>query len=312
MSHPEPDLTFTVIIPAFNSAQFIAQTLDSVLAQSYPALEILVVDDGSTDDTAQIVRSFGGNVILIQQSHNGVSAARNLGILNARGNTVAFLDSDDLWKPEKLEKQAACFERKNVAWVCCGASFFDNKTGKLLPGHHKPLFEGDVLEKEFLYSFIRSPTPAVRKSVFDEVGLFDKTLRIAEDWDMWLRIAAVYPLGTVYENLALKREHKESTMQRTSTEDLLAMQISVIDKAIARQPERLGSLKNQLAGKIYMNHGIRCTKRGEYQDARKYFHQASTMIPGSLKLQVYLLVLSSGDRIANMLFQAARKFRGTR
>jgi len=298
-----------VIVPAYNSADFIGQALESILAQTNPPTEILVVDDGSTDNTVEVIRPFGEKVHILRQEHQGVSAARNRGVRHARGEYLAFLDSDDIWKPEKLEKQIACLIEKNTVWVCCAAAYFDSQTGQRLSGYAKDLFEGDVLEQEFLQSFILSPTPVIKRSVFDEVGYFDEGIHIGEDWDMWLRIAARYPIGVVREELALKREHPQSTMQRASTEEKLSDQLKIVEMVVAREPKRLEPLMNQLIAHIYMEHGIELVKCGAYPQARLCLAQAQQRAPGSLKLAAYRLALSFGDRNAAQIFGFIRVMR---
>jgi glycosyltransferase involved in cell wall biosynthesis len=294
-SHPNA-VVVSVIIPAYNSAPYIRETLESVLSQTHPPLEVIVVDDGSSDDTAAIVQSYNGRVRLLQQEHRGVSAARNLGIRQAQGDYVAFLDSDDLWLPEKLERQSACILEKQVAWVSCGADFFDTNSGKIFYEYRKKLYEGDILEKEFVYTFIRSPTPLVKRTVFEDVGYFNEEYeaRIGEDKDMWLRIAARYPLGVVDEVLALKREHPASTMNVISWEELLSIQLRGVDRAVARQPERLNPLKNRLLAKIYLNHGATLIKRCEYDQARPLISQALRLNPYNINTWAYWLALHSG------------------
>ncbi len=256
-----------------------------------------MVDDGSSDDTAAIVQSYTGKVRLLQQEHRGVSAARNLGIRQAQGDYVAFIDSDDLWLPEKLEQQSACILEKHVAWVVCGVDFFDTSSGKIFYAYRKKLYEGDVLEEEFVYTFIRSPTPLVKRTVFEEVGYFNEEYgaRIGEDKDMWLRIAARFPLGVVDRVLALKREHPTSTMSVISWDEMLSIQLRGVDRAVARQPEQLGPLKNLVLAKIYLNHGATLVKRGEYDQARPLISQALRLNPQSVNAWAYWLALHSGE-----------------
>jgi glycosyltransferase involved in cell wall biosynthesis len=287
----------SVVIAAYNSAGYIRETLDSVLAQTFPPLEVIVVDDGSTDETAAIVRTYAGRVRLLQQENRGEPASRNRGIREAQGDYIAFIDADDLWLPEKLERQAACIMEKRVAWVSCGADFFEDSTGKILASYRKKYYEGDVLEKQFEESFILSPTPVIKKSVFDEIDYFDESAeaRIGEDWDMWMRIAAIYPLGMVRQVLALKREHPASMMSSTSVEEKLRLQTLGIERAVTRQPKRLGPLKNKLLSKVCLNHGSLLLKQEQYDRARPLIVKSLQYHPYNLKAMAYWLLLSSGE-----------------
>ena len=298
MTESNPDtVTISVVIAAYNAAKYIRETLDSVLAQSYPPLEIIVVDDGSTDETAAIVRSYAGRVRLVQQENRGEPAARNVGIRHAKGDYIAFVDSDDLWMPEKLERQAACLLEKKVVWVTCYADSFDDSSGRILSGYRKKLYEGDVLEKEFNYPFIRSPTPVVKKTVFEEVGYFDedKDALVGEDKNMWMRIAARYPLGAVYQVLALKREHPTSTLSTTPTEEKLRGQLLLIETNISRQPQRLARYKNRALARVYLNNGTTLLKQGEYDRARLLIDKARSLNLYSLETQAYWLILHTGE-----------------
>ena len=205
--------TISVVIPAFNAGKFIRATIESVLAQTYPATEVIVVDDGSNDDTREVVRSFGEKVVLIEQRHSGVSAARNVAIQNANGEYIAFLDADDLWLPEKLEHQMYAIAKGSHKWVYCDPTWFDDALGKMVSRRYPKRHEGYILEKLFLDCFIASPTPILHKSVFEEVGSFHEETMFGEDWDMWLRVAAVYPIKYVKKRLAIIRLHASSVIE---------------------------------------------------------------------------------------------------
>ena len=304
----------SVVIATFNSAKYIRETLESVLAETYPPPEIIVVDDGSTDETAAIVRSYAGRVRLLQQEHRSQPEARNLGIRKAQGNFIAVVDSDDLWLPEKLERQVSCLLEKKVEWVSCGVDFFNNSTGETLPRYRKKLYEGDVLEQLLMDCFVLSPTPVVKKTVFEEVGYFNDTWEVytGEDWDMWLRIAACYPLGMVHEMLALKREHPASLLTITSVEEKLRFQVLTIEWAIARQPERLSPLKNRALAKLYLHHGATLLKQGQYEQARELIAHAWQLNPFNLSTGAYWLILHSGEpgRTGYRIFRKAKNLRG--
>ena len=176
---------FSVIIPAYNSAAFIAKTLESALAQTLQPAEVIVINDGSTDETLQIVQGFGDRVRCISHENKGLPAARNTGIQNAQGEWIALLDSDDLWRADKLERQAAAILANPTADFVYTAfySFFEDKMEKLVPA---PPASGVKQELMTRISFAVSSV-VFRRSKAIEVGGFDPTMRLSEEWDMWLR-----------------------------------------------------------------------------------------------------------------------------
>ncbi len=202
--------TISVIIPTYNYGRFLSEAVDSALVQSYPALEIIVVDDGSTDDTPRIVSAYGDRICTIRQDNQGVGAARNAGMAAARGEYIAFLDSDDIWKPEKLEREIALFEADpGLGLVHCGAESFDNagKTLSILMSGMEGWVAPELLRLD--REVITAPGSAtlVPKRVADEIGGFDPRLQPSEDWDFCYRIAVRYRVGFVPEVLVRYRLH---------------------------------------------------------------------------------------------------------
>lgn len=193
----------SVVIPAYNYAQYLPAAVDSVLAQDYPAREVLVIDDGSTDDTAEKMRKYGERIRYIRQDNAGLSAARNRGIAESRGAFIAFLDADDLWEPGKLSCAMAIFQGrgKRLGIVASRGQKID-AAGNSLPV--KDLSGGvdrEISVTDLLVSNRFSPSSVVvRQECFTQCGDFDRHLRSSEDRDMWIRIAAagygILRLGT--------------------------------------------------------------------------------------------------------------------
>ncbi len=287
------DPTISVVIPAYNAARWIGETLESVLAQTYQDFEVIVVDDGSTDETAAVVGEFGGRVRCIQQPNRGQASARNAGIRAARGEYIAFLDADDLWLKEKLHIQVGLLKSSGLAWVYSDAIAFDNQTGRVLFrfGQVDRQYAGDILELLFFTDFIPSPTPVIRKSVFEQVGCFDehKTVQNREDWAMWLRIAACYPVGLTPEPLAEYRVHPTSM---TGAEDPLIRlngHLAVIEIAVAREPLRLGRYRSQVISKHHLIVGKSYAGMGQTKAARAMFSTAILYDPGRAAGYVFWL-----------------------
>lgn len=194
----------TVIIPTYNRRESLARALDSVIAQTVRPLEILVIDDGSTDETEEFLAEAFGDVRYFFQENRGVSAARNRGIAEARGDWIAFLDSDDEWKPEKLERQlAAVREAPDVQIVHTEEIWIRN--GRRVNPMKKHAKAGGLIFRQCLPLCAISPSSVmIHRDLFDRVGVFDESLPACEDYDLWLRICAGHPVLFLEEPLILK------------------------------------------------------------------------------------------------------------
>jgi hypothetical protein len=198
----------SVIIPTYNAGRFVCQAVDSVLAQTYRDYEIIVVDDGSTDDTRERLAPYGNQIRYVQTNNLERSAARNTGIRQARGELIAFLDADDIWLPEKLARQIAFWERNAdlglvYSWAQC--IYEDARLPRLLGTDFADNVSLDVFPGLLLGKFVPTLTVVARAQCLHEVGLFDEQIVIAEDWDLWLRLALKYRFGCVPEILAYYR-----------------------------------------------------------------------------------------------------------
>jgi glycosyltransferase involved in cell wall biosynthesis len=215
----------SVIIPTYNMARFVSEAVRSVLEQTYPKYEVIVVDDGSTDATKDELDKFGDQIRYLHQDNRGPSAARNLGIKIARGEYICFLDSDDLWLPNKLIVQHDFMERNHdIDFVFSDheefnaekivlRSFFAEKVFRVEITSQIPVQE--AFRKLVIENFISTPTVMVRKVCFEKVGLFDESLSSVEDRDMWLRIAAYFRIACLPVIVCRRRIH-ESNISRDS------------------------------------------------------------------------------------------------
>lgn len=231
----------SVIIPSFNAMKYLPRTMKSVLSQSFNDAEIIVVNDGSTDDTERWVLSIDDpRIKIITQENKGLAGARNTGILNSQGEFIAFLDADDIWEPTKLEKQVKALEEDmSVSLVYTWVAYIDeqdNPTGRVI----RNVAEGDVWADLTQRNIVESGSVAmVRKNCFDEVGLFDQSLgSYVEDWDMWLRMSTKYRFKVLKEPLVYYRQVSSSASRNWE-----AMERSfriVIDKAFnSVSPEQM-------------------------------------------------------------------------
>lgn len=211
----------SVIIPTYNRSAYVKDAIESVLSQSYSNLEIIVVDDGSTDDTRDVITLFADRVRYFYQDNKGPSSARNMGISEATGDFVAFLDSDDLWRQDKLEKQLKLFgENSRLGLVASGHDVINHRGEHILSYILKPKELNQLHSRRIIRNLFSTPSVLVRKSCFDSVGVFDEKLYFAEDWDMWLRIISAYDAAMVNEPLATIRNHQESITREYSDKNL--------------------------------------------------------------------------------------------
>jgi glycosyltransferase involved in cell wall biosynthesis len=260
----------SVIIPTYNRGWILKEAIDSVLAQDYTDYELIVVDDGSTDNTREILDSYGQDIIVLQQSNKGVSAARNRGIAESRAQLVAFLDSDDLWLPQKLTRQVAFFKSNPAAligqteetWVRNGVRVNPKKR------HHK--FSGMIFEPSLALCLVSPSAVMISKTLFDTVGLFDESLPACEDYDLWLRVSCRYPVYLIDAPLIIKRGGHADQLSMAAGLD--KYRIQSLKKLIEREPlsesQKHAAIKTlQEKSTIYAGG---CRKRGREDEAQYY------------------------------------------
>lgn len=231
--------SISVIIPVYNGEAFLKEAIQSIQQQNYQPLEIIVVDDGSTDRTAEIANSYGNLVRYAYQSNRGPAAARNKGLGMAHGNIIAFLDADDLWTPNKLEIQIP-YLKSNVSEIVLG-----RVQVKALEG--EPLFK---IHTNPILSFVMG-CGLFRKSVFDKVGYFDENLRYSEDIDWYLRVREHnIAIAVLSEVTLFHRKHRNNTTRRKTAHDL--NMITVLRKSLARRRAKQPSVTS-LPDLIHVN-----------------------------------------------------------
>jgi glycosyltransferase involved in cell wall biosynthesis len=232
-------LSISVILPTYNRNDVICDAIDSVLLQTVQILEVIVIDDGSQDETEATINAKykNSNVIYLKQRNAGPSSARNLGINKAKGNWLAFIDSDDMWEPDKLERQVNYLANHTDCMLVAAGHFHCmkrwNNCVSILSKMNNINYSGLLERNRFA-----TPTVLVHKECFRKAGLFDESLVFAEDWDMWLRIARIYKIGYVDQELCkVYLNHSSITSTR------LEMNLIDLGKVINRNKQftmRLG------------------------------------------------------------------------
>lgn len=271
--------TVSVVIPSFNMARFVRDAVESALNQTYTDFELIVVDDGSNDDTEHILQPYRGRICYFKQANSGVSAARNRGIELARGQYVAFLDADDLWLPDKLELQMQAFDRqKDLALVACGYSVrrSDGKTVMRNVVRKNYPTRTELFKALSICQLIPGCASGVmiKKKCFSEVGVFDTTLMMGEDWDMWLRVISQYGAYFVERILVVIRmTYDEKVNQAPETTEELSVRL-VIDKTVKTE------FKNKALAALYARLGSKALSKGNVNQAFKYLTHSITINPG--------------------------------
>lgn len=269
----------SAVIPTYNYGRFVARAVESVLRQTWQPLECVVVDDGSTDDTADILRQFDGRITVVRQRNAGLAAARNAGIEAATGSFIAFLDADDEWHAAKIEAQVALMLRcPDVGAVGCGRLHLDAAGNVLeeiagIPQHDSrdAVLRGIALRRFWIGG--SGSGAMVRRSVFEAVGLFDTQLTAAEDWDMWLRIAAACDIDNVPEILTSIYRHGTGTFR--NTRKMETNQWRVYDKAVAAWPDVLTpAVRRQMRALILADAAGESIGAGEVGAALRYYRRS--------------------------------------
>jgi glycosyltransferase involved in cell wall biosynthesis len=269
----------SVILPTYNRGWVIGQAVASILDQTFTDFELIVVDDGSTDDTEAIIAPFRHRLLLLKQTHQGVSTARNRGIDAARADLIAFLDSDDLWHPSKLARQVAFFNENHKALICQTEEIWIRNGRRVNPRrrHKKP--SGMIFEPSLALCLVSPSAVMVRKTLLKEVGGFDESLPACEDYDLWLRVSCKHPVYLIDEALTIKRGGHEDQLSRAA--ELDRYRIRALEKILSNatlNPSQFAAAAAMLREKcrIYVTG---CQKRGKSDQAHYYISLAKRFEP---------------------------------
>ncbi len=260
----------SVVIPTFNRGWALGRAIDSVLAQTCHDFELIVVDDGSIDESQELLHSYGSAIKVIRQGNAGVSSARNRGVRSARGELIAFLDSDDYWLPGKLKTQIDFFDSNPETVICQTEEIWIRNGKRVNPKkvHQKP--SGRIFKASLALCLVSPSAVMLRKSLFNTIGGFDETLPACEDYDLWLRISSRYPVHLIETPLIIKTGGHPDQLSRMPGLD--RYRIKAIEKLLStggltesRRAAAITTLRQKAA--IYAGG---CRKRGKIKEARHF------------------------------------------
>jgi glycosyltransferase involved in cell wall biosynthesis len=286
----------SVIIPSYNHAHFVGDAIRSVLNQEYDRFEIILVDDGSTDNTGEVVAQFGFRVRYTYQPNQGLSAARNKGLRLARGELIGFLDADDLYEPDYLGTLVSLLKTNPHAdGVHCACRFVDMYNQPL------PQFAGRCVPPDKLYpnllqgNFMTPNCMLIYRRCYQKVGGFDTSLSSCEDWDMWLRISRVFNI--ISTNRVLVRYRVYPSSMSTVVERMLLNRLAVLKKNIGKECSEITSLTDdelEAFARCYLTASIEYLQTGANEQAYQCLHRALDIYPTILQYQDIFYELAWG------------------
>lgn len=271
----------SVIVPTRNRAAMVREAVESVLAQKGAPFEVIVVDDGSEDDTMRVLEAYNNAVrILRRESPGGVSAARNAGLMVARGEWIAFLDSDDLWLPGKLRAQLDYFRNQPAMRICQTDEIWIHKGRRRNPKRYHAKPSGRCFERLLERCLVSPSAVMMHRSLFEDVGLFDESLPACEDYDMWLRIGCRHPIGLVPKPLVIKRGGHADQLSATLPA-LDRFRLRALAKLLETEdlsPVQRAQTTDMLRRKALI-YASGCLKRGKAHEASWAIQLASKALP---------------------------------
>lgn len=280
----------SVILPCYNGARWIGKAIQSVLAQTFEDLELVIVDDGSTDNSRDTIASYlsDGRVRYIFQENRGFSGANNTGIKESKGELIGFIGQDDLWTPNKLKVQVEYMDKyKNIDLVHSDLYHIDSN-GRIIkrrnPKVPKTVSHKENVKELFLGNFICIQTAIVRRICFEDVGLFDEKMVAFSDHDLWLRMAGNLNIGYIKKPLVKKRYHR-NRLTEARREATIKDEFLIIKKAVSQYPFLKKHMRNALSKRYYV-WGLFLLDQGEKKDSRGKLLKAVKYDPYNFKALV--------------------------
>jgi len=264
------NIKVSIIIPTYNRGWIIKEAIESVLAQDFIDFELIVVDDGSTDNTSEILHSYREDITVLRQNNKGVSAARNRGLSEASGRFIAFLDSDDLWLPQKLSRQVDFFNSNPDAMICQTEEIWVRNGVRVNPKKRHKKLSGMIFERSLALCLVSPSAVMIKRRLFDEIGVFDETLPACEDYDLWLRISCRHPVFLIDTPLIIKRGGHSDQLSASSGLDKFRIKSikKVIESNLLSKTQYKAAVKT-LKEKCTI-YASGCHKRGRLDEAMYY------------------------------------------
>jgi len=307
----------SIVCPTFNGASrgYLKQAIESALNQTFRGFELIIVDDGSTDHTKGVCESYleDSRVHYIFQPNGGPASARNAGISASTGEFICFLDDDDVWKDEKLQRQIEYIDAQlsnfsNWGMVFTWVELIDAQ-GNIIGyrGHrqtgliYRDLFFGNIIDA--------TSSVLVKSEILNQVGFFDEKNKQCEDWDMWLRIAKSYLIFPIQEYLVKHREHPHRLS--SSSDEAFFYEIAVLKKALSTAPPEINP--RDVYASCYINRGIIYFSHGEYRKFRAMFIRGARLSPKLVTIEnIFLLLISFlGDKAVGIIKRTKREIQKT-
>lgn len=273
----------SVVVPTYNRGWIVNEAIDSVLNQTFQQYELIVVDDGSTDDTKAILGEYGNRIRVIHQANRGVSAARNRGIRAAKEHLIAFLDSDDVWVADKLSVQVAFFDRHPETLVCQTEEIWIRNGVRVNPGKRHRKRSGKIFEASLALCLVSPSAVMLRKDLFETIGLFDESLPACEDYDLWLRISVNHPIHLIDQPLIVKRGGHEDQLSRSWGLDRYRIEsiAKLLERDVLSADQREAAVR--MMRKKCAVYAGGCRKRGREEEARQYMKLAEKYKKSGIK-----------------------------
>lgn len=286
--------TISVIIPAYNAERTITKTIESVQQQTASDFELIVVDDGSSDKTLEIVKGLVDERLKVFSYENaGAAIARNRGLAHSTGEFISFLDADDLWTPDKLELQLAALQKQPEAGVAYSWTSFIDEEGNLLYLQQPVFYEGNVYPQLLLSNFlVCGSIPLVRRQAIESVGELDPVLKSTHDWDYWLRLAEKWAYVLVPKHQIFYRQVSGSISSKIEVRE--KYNIMALEKAFQAAPEELQFLKKQSLANVYQHIADLYLTRKSDMDAVK---QAGEKLKMAVGFYPKILLNKSSQRL---------------
>lgn len=297
---PSPQVS--VIVPAYNSAAYTVETVDSILAQTYRDFEVIVVDDGSTDATREALLPYDGHIQYVYKDNGGACSARNEGLRRARGEFVACLDCDDLWLPEKLERSLPVLEQDPGIGFVCTPCYIIGPAGEPRGEVRYPFDPGNAYMNLLAENYVLAPTVVMRRSCLDQIGGFDESIFIPADWDLWLRLAHRFRVGYVDRPLSKYRLASNYTLRHA---DRFVREADyVLEKQLDALAELPPATKQRLRARLQLTHALLYLKAGDPSGARRVLRRAIAAHPRGGRAYGYWLFSLLGPQCCRAILGA--------